>query len=56
MFCGSIRMSVAPRETAGAAILSVQVTAPSFDSQMPYVEWIGGEVRRTPPRPRSIAA
>src|SRR3984893_7574316 len=55
-FCGSILMSVAPSDTAGAAFKSFQVTPPSFDSQSPYVEWIGGETRRAPPRPRSTAA
>ena len=55
-FCGSSRMSVAPRETAGAAFSSVHVTAPSCDSQIPNVEWTGGETLRSPPRPRRMAA
>src|SRR5712664_1163057 len=55
-FCGSRRMSVAPNETVGAGLSRVQLTPPSWDCQMPYVEWIGGDTRRAPPRPRRIAA
>src|SRR5450759_1212621 len=54
--CGSSLMSVAPSEIAGAAFSRVQLTPPSFDSHKPYVEWIGGETRRAPPRPRSTEA
>src|SRR5260370_18676561 len=49
-------MSVAPSEVEGAGLMSVQLTPPSFDSHRPNAEWIGGETRRSPPRPRRTAA
>ena len=56
VFWGSISISVAPLACDTASFKSVQVTAPSFDSQIPNREWIGGVVRRAPPRPRSTVA
>src|SRR4029077_1127506 len=54
--CGSSLMSVAPSDVLGEGWISVQLTPPSFDSQIPKAEWIGGETRLLPPRPRRTAA